>query len=203
MVYGRHEDYNGWRKTMAWGGKELGERFSVECNNTILVSALFLTVSMPMLMNPPDCVLAQSDSYIQSYVALWTLVVGVQVMALVTTALILQSIAKQGSEEGVLSIIKIIQGYDGPHWVFSSYACGHISWISMTVATGYTLFGIYENEAATIGVCIGGVTLAAIFLLIVFLVPIELRAHTLSMEDLAKSQDEGFTVNNPLPVRDI
>ena len=94
------DEYAGWGRVMT-GGRDLQENFSIECNNTVIVSALFLTISMPMLMNPSENIFNQTDNFIQGYVAIWAATVSVQILALVLTAFQLQLLAKQGSKLGV------------------------------------------------------------------------------------------------------
>lgn len=58
------------------GGQELKDRITNEASNNALVVSLFLTMSMPALMNPPS----EISDYLRSvYMLMWTVPVCLQV----------------------------------------------------------------------------------------------------------------------------
>ena len=93
----------------------------------------------------------------------------------------MQLLAKQGSKLGVQFAVMILTGYEGPVWGGASWVCGQLSWLFMTVATCYTLFGVYDVPFAKTGAAIGGIALVTIFIIGGKILSIEAKASSMEM----------------------
>ena len=168
----RDTDFAGWGFLINKRPEELRERIYNEQTNNALVSALFLTLTIPSLMFPPDAVLEDPVHVVLNFLTI------LFQMACLGSAINIMTIVNKLDNDSAIEITKKLYpgppktGVGGMAFVFS-----HASWVSTMVTVAYASMRVYEGIPAAGALFIFTIVACALLLLYIFFTLFALQAE--------------------------
>ena len=166
------KDATNWSQVFGLGGAELRTRCESEWNNSALVSALLLTVTVPMLISPPDfstpidqqpsaekSTLPQAQMMLTVFMIFNAIAIACQLLCVLLASLMSSRVAKMPTERAIIEFVKGMWG-----WMVISYGANIISGVATGFVMVWAAASRCETRALSISVSIVGVLVLVMYI---------------------------------------
>lgn len=111
------DEYCCWGRLFALGGEKLKDRVFAEAANNSLVSALFLTISIPAFTSGPpnNGVVVPATNLFNNlnccYLLLWLTAILCQILSLALSIKVMTTVNKAATDKAIIDAVKSLQGF--------------------------------------------------------------------------------------------
>jgi hypothetical protein len=165
LIHSKPGSIGSWEKTLKVGGQEVKDRMISEAGNNALVASLFMTISMPSFMSPPDGIDGLSH---QGYMLLWMFTICSQFLSLISSVHIIAALNKLGSDEAILEFVREIRSKTcgvslGNFTFFISQLSAYTTALAVA-STGFWHYGWFPSLWA-LGMVVATLLIGGVFML--------------------------------------